>query len=278
MVGATATFATGDLVGRRYEIVALLGRGGMGAVYKAYDRELEDFVALKTLLPEVAADGQYLDQLKAEIKLARRVTHPAVLRTFDFGMHGRVPYISMEYVRGMTLRYLLDQRRRLPFSAALRILRQLAQALAAAHAQDVVHRDVKPENVILHASGNAKLMDFGIASRMQRLDAASEDVFVGTPLYAAPEQMLGRPLDARADVYACGVLLYEVFAGRRPFAGDLASIYQAKREQTFTPFGEVAIIAARGLAPIVDRCLAPNPADRYPDGAALAAALQAFRG
>ncbi|MEM9301088.1 MAG: protein kinase [Pseudomonadota bacterium] len=273
-----ATIETGDLFAGRYEIVSILGQGGMGKVYKAFDRELEDFVALKTLLPQIASDTRYLDQLKEEIKLARRVTHGNVLRTFDFGNQDGVPFISMEYVRGMTLRYLLEQRSQLPFSAGLRIVRQLAGALVAAHDEEVIHRDIKPENVILHASGNAKLMDFGIAGKMQRMEGASDRVFVGTPAYAAPEQMEGRALDPRTDLYACGVLMYELFTGTQPFRGDMMTIYQTKTGRTYPPIGEVTSMPERQLAPIVDKCLEPDPAERMESAAALQAALAEIRG
>ena len=148
----------------------------MGVVYKARDIELDDVVALKMLKAAALLDGEQLERLKSEIKLARRITHPNVLRTFDFGESDGRPYISMEYVRGMTLRYLLRQAGRIPYSAGLRIARQLAAGLGAAHAVGVLHRDIKPENLILEASGNAKLMDFGIARPLRRSEPGSSTI------------------------------------------------------------------------------------------------------
>ncbi len=272
------TLEPGELFAGRYEVVSVLGRGGMGAVFKAFDRELEDFVALKTLLPHIAENARYLEQLKEEIKLARKITHENVLRTYDFGSYGNTPYISMEYVRGMTLRYLLDQREQLPLSAGLRIARQIAAGLAAAHQQGVVHRDVKPENVILHATGRALLMDFGIAGPMQRSDDDRSDLFIGTASYAAPEQMEGKPLNASADIYACGVLLHELFTGQRLFrSGEFMGIYQAKCEYKEADFVENAMQGAEPLGPLVARCLEPDATRRYANGSELREALEAIR-
>ncbi|MDJ0656291.1 MAG: protein kinase [Xanthomonadales bacterium] len=275
-VSRTREIVPGDVFADRYEVISILGQGGMGVVYKALDRELEDFVALKTLLPDTASDSQYLEQLKEEIRLARKVTHPNVLRTFDFGSHHGLAYVSMEYVRGMTLRFLM-KRARLPFSAGLRISRQVCAGLAAAHGEDVVHRDIKPENVILQANGNAKLMDFGIASPVNAGDEGL-GVFAGTPRYASPEQMEGKGLDATADVFACGVMMYELFSGETPFPGtDLMEIYMAKRHGTGTPLGEVWTDAPAGVEAVVMRCLAPDLDQRYANGDELGAALGDLR-
>lgn len=214
--------APGSLLGERFQILSVLGAGGMGVVYKARDRELDEIVALKMMKREVADDPGLLDRLKSELKLARKITHPNVLRTFDFGDVDGLPYISMEYVRGVTLRYLLDREGRLPYSAALRVAKQLAAGLAAAHAQGVIHRDIKPENLIIDHAGNGKLMDFGIARPVQRLTPGQTQAgwIVGTPQYLSPEQLQGQEADTRADIYACGVVLFEMFTGRLPFDGE----------------------------------------------------------
>lgn len=206
-----ASLAPGARLGR-FEILGWIGAGGFGAVYKARDRELNDVVALKVLHGN--HDAHALERLKSELRLARRITHRNVLRTHDFGEADRVPFISMEYVRGVTLRELLVQTPRLPVSVGLRIARELLSGLDAAHAMGVVHRDVKPENLILEASGQLKIMDFGIARA--RGDVPDEGT-IGTLGYLAPEQLAGEPGDERADLYATGVVMYEMFAGRRPF-------------------------------------------------------------
>ncbi|MFK7956261.1 MAG: protein kinase [Lysobacterales bacterium] len=277
-VAKTREIVPGDVFAGRFEIVSILGQGGMGMVYKALDRELDDFVALKTLLPSMANNEGYLQQLKEEIKLARIITHPNVLRTFDFGSSEGTAYISMEYVRGMTLKYLMRQRSRLPFSAGLRIIRQTCAGLAAAHEKDVVHRDIKPENIILEAAGNAKLMDFGIAQPVQNVEASS-GVFFGTPRYAAPEQMEGGKVDAHADVYACGIIIYELFGGNTPFQqSDMMEIYEAKTSAAYTPLKEVWEECPPALETVVNCCLSPDVNTRYANATALSAALGSLRG
>ena len=180
----------GMSLGGRYEIISELGAGAMGVVYKAHDHDLNDLVALKMLkVSDVDGADVFLEAMKSEIKLARKITHPAVLRTYDYGELDSVPYISMEYVRGLTLKYLLKQSEKIPYSAGLRIAKQVAAGLQAAHDQGVLHRDIKPENVILEHNGNAKIMDFGIARHESGAGLGElEGSIVGTPRYAAPEQ------------------------------------------------------------------------------------------
>lgn len=256
----------GALMGQRFEILAVLGAGGMGVVYKARDRELDDLVALKMLKRELLGDRTHLERLKAEIKLARRITHPNVLRTHDFGEIDGIPYISMEYVRGVTLRYLLDQTHRLPYSAGLRLAKQLCAGLAAAHAVGVMHRDIKPENLILEPTGNAKLMDFGIARPIKRMEPGQTEAgfIVGTPLYLSPEQLQGQETDVRADIYSTGVVLYEIFTGELPFKAPTAMEIMLKhlREPAPSPRTHWPEIPPRLEAAIL-RCLEKEPAARY---------------
>jgi class 3 adenylate cyclase/tRNA A-37 threonylcarbamoyl transferase component Bud32 len=258
--------APGALMGQRFEILSVLGAGGMGVVYKARDRELDDLVALKMLKREQMTDPTLLERLKSEIKLARKITHPNVLRTYDFGEIDGIPYISMEYVRGVTLRYMLDQTRRLPYSAGLRLAKQLCAGLGAAHAVGVLHRDIKPENLILEPTGNAKLMDFGIARPIRRMEPGRTEagMIVGTPLYLSPEQLQGQEADARADIYSTGVVLYEIFSGVLPFNGANAMEILLKhiREAPQPPRTHWAEIPPK-LEQIILRCLAKNPAERY---------------
>jgi eukaryotic-like serine/threonine-protein kinase len=258
--------APGALMGQRFEILAVLGAGGMGVVYKARDRELDDLVALKMLKRELLGDRSNLERLKAEIKLARRITHPNVLRTHDFGEIDGIPYISMEYVRGVTLRYLLDQTHRLPYSAGLRLAKQLCAGLGAAHAVGVMHRDIKPENLILEPTGNAKLMDFGIARPIRRMQPGQTEAgfIVGTPLYMSPEQLQGEEVDARADIYSAGVVLYEMFTGELPFKGPSPVEIMLKhlRDQPPAPHSHWPEIPPR-LEAIILRCLEKDPAARY---------------
>jgi HAMP domain-containing protein/tRNA A-37 threonylcarbamoyl transferase component Bud32 len=259
--------APGALMGQRFEILAVLGMGGMGVVYKARDRELDDLVALKMMKRELWGDRTQIERLKSEIKLARKITHPNVLRTYDFGEIDGIPYLSMEYVRGVTLRYMLDQSdNRLPFSAGLRLSKQLCAGLGAAHAVGVIHRDIKPENLILEPTGNAKLMDFGIARPVHRVEPGQTQAgfIVGTPQYLSPEQLQGQEADTRADIYSCGVVFYEIFTGVLPFTGATAVevIVKHVREEPKPPSSHWRDIPPP-LEGIILRCLKKNPNERY---------------
>jgi serine/threonine-protein kinase len=220
----------GDLFAARYDILSTLGKGGMGVVYRAHDRQLDEEVALKVLRPDVMKDDpKLLERFKQEIKLARRITHKNVLRTHDFGDTDGTPYISMEYLEGVTLKDLIVNKGALPIGVGLRIAKQMCQGLEAAHLQGVVHRDIKPQNMlILPETGELKVMDFGIA-RVSDVKAGTTPgasglttagTVMGTPDYMSPEQAQGSPADYRSDIYSLAVVLYEVFTGRLPFLGD----------------------------------------------------------
>jgi HAMP domain-containing protein len=256
----------GAIMGHRFQVLSVLGAGGMGVVYKARDRELDDLVALKMLKRDLWGDASQLERLKGELKLARKITHPNVLRTHDFGDIEGVPFISMEYVRGITLRYLLDQAHRLPYSAGLRLAKQLCAGLGAAHAVGVIHRDIKPENLILEPTGNAKLMDFGIARPITRLEASATQAgfVVGTPQYLAPEQLQGSEASPRSDIYSCGVVFYEIFTGVLPFTAPTAMdvMLQHLKEEPEPPSRHWPEIPPR-LEAIILRCLRKNPQERY---------------
>lgn len=271
--------APGALLGQRFEILSVLGAGGMGIVYKARDRELDDLVALKMLRRDLWGDRTQLERLKSEIKLARKITHPNVLRTHDFGEIDGVPYISMEYVRGVTLRYLLDQTSRLPYSAGLRLAKQLCAGLGAAHAVGVLHRDIKPENMILEPTGNAKLMDFGIARPIDRITPGQTQAgfIVGTPQYLAPEVLQGQEADPRADIYSTGIVLYEIFTGVLPFQGPSAMEIVVKhlREEPAPPSSRWREIPPPLEAAIL-KCLKKDPEMRYRTVAELLRDLEAL--
>jgi eukaryotic-like serine/threonine-protein kinase len=272
--------APGATLGGRYRVLSVLGAGGMGVVYKAHDLELDDVVALKMLKPGALLDAEQLDRLKSEIKLARRITHPNVLRTFDFGEVNGLPYISMEYVRGMTLRYLLREAKRVPYSAGLRIARQLAAGLAAAHEVGVLHRDIKPENLILEANGNAKLMDFGIARPARRATPGytQPGTFLGTPNYCAPEQLAGEEVDERADIYSCGVLMTEMFCGALPYSGsNTMEIYMAQMQAEPARPSALWPEIRPELEALILACLKRNRADRPASATELAAAIAQLR-
>jgi len=266
-------------LGNRYRLLSEIGSGAMGVVYRAEDRDLDEIVAIKMLKSELV-DVDRLEQLKVELKLARKITHPNVLRTYDFGMADGSPFISMEYVDGMTLRELMSRRGRLPYGAALRIARQLCAGLNAVHDVGVLHRDIKPGNILLEPRGNAKLMDFGIAKpSLAPIDTGEVDLITGTPEYLSPEQLLGRPPDVRSDIYALGVVFEELFTGGMPFKGENAMQAAAARvtHRPIPPSKYWPNIPVE-LESVIVRCLAREPVDRFQDVEELIAALAGLRG
>ncbi len=265
-------------LGRRYRLLSEVGSGAMGVVYRAEDRDLDEVVAIKMLKSESVTEER-LEQLKGELKLARRITHPNVLRTYDFGMAEDAPFISMEYVDGLTLRELLSRRGRLPYGAALRIARQLCAGLNAVHEVGVLHRDIKPGNIILEPRGNAKLMDFGIAKHNRAsLDPQEYDMVTGTPEYLSPEQLSGKPPSVRSDIYALGVVFEELFTGGMPFKGTNSMQAAAARlDQDPIPPSHHWPSIPPELDAIILRCLARDPDARYEDAESLYEDLAGLR-
>ena len=255
----------GRLFAARYEIQGVLGKGGMGIVYKAHDRDLDDAVAIKTLRGEaLTADPTLLDRFKQEIRLARRITHPNILRTHDLGESGGLRYLSMEFVKGLTLKQLVEAGDILPTPVGLRIAKQICAGLAAAHEVGVIHRDIKPQNILIEATGGLKIMDFGIARLKEEHGMTAEGTVVGTPDYMSPEQARGKPLDFRSDIYSTGVVLYEVFTGTPPFDGDtpLAVVLKHIQENPPSPQTRNPKIDPK-ISQIVLKCMQKEPNDRF---------------
>ena len=255
----------GTLFAGRYEIQSVLGRGGMGIVYKAHDRELDDLVAIKTLRGDaLSADPSLLDRFKQEIRLARRITHPNVLRTHDLGESNGLRFISMEFVKGLTLKHLLESREILPTLVGLRIAKQVCAGLAAAHEVGVIHRDVKPQNIIIEPTGGLKIMDFGIARLTEDRGMTAAGTVIGTPDYMSPEQARGLALDFRSDIYSTGVVLYEVFTGSLPFEGDspLAVVLKHVSDRPPLPQSKNPRIDPK-IAAIVMKCMEKEPQARF---------------
>ena len=230
-------FVPGTMIAGRYRIGGLLGRGGMGEVYRADDLVLGETVALKFLPPQLESDAAALERFRGEVRTARRITHPNVCRVFDLGeVDGRV-FLSMEYIDGEDLASLLRRIGRLPSDKGLQVARQLCAGLAAAHEQGVLHRDLKPANVMIDGRGRAKITDFGLAGVEAEMGrgAARE----GTPAYMAPEQLAGREVTARSDIYALGLVLYELFTGRRAFvAADRSELMRLQQTTRPQPSGD----------------------------------------
>jgi len=266
---------TGARFAERYEILAVVGRGGMGTVYRARDLELEQDVAIKTLRSEFLADDSILERFKSEIRLTYRITHRNVVRTHYFGEWGGAYYLTMEFVEGVTLRQLMDTRGRLSVPSTLAIGIQLAESLAVAHEQGVIHRDIKPQNLLLDPEGVLKVMDFGIARLAERTSNITEvGLVVGTPAYASPEQLLADEVDARSDLYSTGLVLYECLTGRLPFEAKSAIALISKvLTEVPVPPAQVNPEIPSALSSLVLKLMARAPEDRVQSARELAKQL-----
>src|SRR5438552_14134551 len=264
--------APGSVIAERYRIIGLIGRGGMGEVYRADDLKLGQTVALKFLPESLASDPAWVERFYAEVRHARQVSHPNVCRVYDVGEIGGRHFLSMEYVDGEDLASLLRRIGRLPPDKAVEITRELCAGLAAAHDKGVLHRDLKPANVMIDGRGRAKITDFGLAVGVEDDKGGAE--VSGTPAYMAPEQLAGRGASVQSDIYALGLVLYEVFTGRKAF--EAVNLADWKRKHSEEPPTAPSTITP-GLDPVVERvilrCLEKDPKARPRSVVALAAAL-----
>ena len=270
--GVATRFVAGQVLLGRYRILGLIGRGGMGEVYRADDIKLDQPVALKFLPPAFSEDRTRLDRFYGEVRIARQVSHPNVARVYDVGEIEGHTFLSMEYIDGEDLGTLLRRIGRFPGDRAVQIAREICAGLAAAHDRGVLHRDLKPANVMIDGRGRARITDFGLASVVGEQGPA--DVRSGTPQYMAPEQLQGREVSVRSDLYALGLVLYEIFTGKRAReAGSLAELMRLHQEST--PVNPSSFVA--DLDPLVERvilqCLDPDPEERPISALAVAAAL-----
>jgi serine/threonine-protein kinase len=267
----------GSVVAGRYEILALLGRGGMGVVYKAHDRTLDETVALKLLRLEVAGDPGMAQRFRSEIKLARKVRHENVCGIHEYGEADRQRYIAMEYVEGVNLRDRLQEPGGIGHPEAFELSIQAAHGLQAIHEAGIIHRDLKPSNIMRDAHGFVRLMDFGIAKR-QGSDATIDGRVSGTPEYMSPEQARGKPLDPRSDIYTLAVVVYELFAGQVPFRADTPVGTALKHLHEPPPLsGPRAARLPEPLLPVLRKALAKQPAERHATARDLALALAQAR-
>jgi hypothetical protein len=268
-----ARFVPGTILAERYRIVGLLGRGGMGEVYRADDLKLGQAVALKFLPEHLLSDGAALARFHREVRVARQVSHRNVCRVYDIGEVGGQHFLSMEYIRGEELSSLLRRIGRLPADKATEIARQLCAGLAAAHDNGVLHRDLKPANVMIDGDGNVRILDFGLAGLVEEFrDGESH---AGTPAYMSPEQLAGKELTVKSDLYSLGLVLYEVYTGKRAFeAASLADLMKLRQSDT-TPTNPSSLV--KEIDPLVERvilrCLERDPKDRPSSALQVAATL-----
>jgi serine/threonine protein kinase/tetratricopeptide (TPR) repeat protein len=279
--GSAAQISAGTILGTRYEIINLLGQGGMGAVYKAKDRELERLVALKVIRPEFAAQPETLHRFKQELILARQITHKNVIRIFDLGEADGIKFITMEFIEGHDLKAQMVSEGKLPYEETVRIMDQVGNALEAAHAEGVVHRDLKPQNIMLDKSGKAAVMDFGIARSIEpgAMTMTQTGMLVGTPDYMSPEQVMGEKVDARSDLFTFGVILYELLTGATPYKADSvqATMFKRTRERAKPPI-EVNPEIPRILSDIATKCLEIDANLRYQSAREILQDFDAWRG
>jgi len=213
----------GTVLGRRYEILQILGEGGMGAVYRARDREVNRTVALKVIRPELTGNSAILDRFKQELVLSHQVTHKNVVRIYDMGDAEGIKFITMEYIEGQDLRSLIAQQKVFQPEEAVEMMRQVCRALEATHAVGVIHRDLKPQNIMRDKQGRVVVMDFGLARLLDSDGGMTQTgAIVGTMEYMSPEQGLGKPLDERSDLFAVGLIFYELLTGKMPYKADSA--------------------------------------------------------
>ncbi len=265
-------FTPGVLLGGRYRILNMLGKGGMGEVYRATDLTLGQSVALKFLPASAASSPHLLERFHGEVRVARQVSHPNVCRVYDIGEAEGLPYISMEYVDGDDLGALLQRIGRLPAEKAMEISRKLCAGLAAAHARGVIHRDLKPQNIMLNKRGEVLIMDFGLAAIADQLSGA--EARNGTPAYMSPEQLKGIEVTAKSDIYSLGLILYELFTGKKPFvASSVPQLIAVQEATTLTGMTTFASDIDPAVEKVVRACLNPDAAKRPASALSVAAAL-----
>lgn len=248
----------------RYQVLQELGRGGMGIVFQAHDKQLKEQVAIKILSPLLAQDPEALERLKREVSAARRISHPNIIRIHDLTETAGLHYISMEYFPGQNLKEYIRQSGALSLMTAFSIASQICDGLAAAHSQGVIHRDLKSQNVIINAAQQVKIIDFGLARTAHVEGMTVSGLILGTPEYMAPEQVNGKRVDERADIYSLGIILYELFTGRVPFKGDsaIAVSFKQVREEPLPP-SRLNPQMNPAIEKVILRALEKEPLRRY---------------
>ncbi len=265
----------GQVIAERYRIEGLLGEGGMGAVYSAQDLELEEEVAIKVLQVAPGANSEkMLSRFKQEIRLARRIVHPNVCRIYEFGSWGKLKFVTMELVRGETLGRLMKRPDEVDLDTKLALFQGMLEGLEAAHQLGIIHRDIKPQNIMVTPEGRPVIMDFGIARDLSSDGVTATGEVIGTPVYMAPERLLGKEIDHRCDLYSFGVILFEMAAGSKPFTGN--TIFEIAKMQLSKPPPrptEVKADVPPWLERVILKMLAKQPEDRFQSVAEVVAEL-----
>src|SRR5882724_4229958 len=269
----------GAVLGQRYEILQILGEGGMGAVYKARDRELNRMVALKVIRPDLAGNQSIIDRFKQELLLATQVTHKNVIRIYDLSEAEGMKFITMEFVEGEDLRGLMQKKGRIAPLEAVEIMQQTCRALEAAHSAGIIHRDLKPQNIMRDKTGRILVMDFGLARTLEGDGMTQTGALVGTMDYMSPEQALGKDLDQRSDLFALGLIFYELLTGKMPYKADsvVASLLKRTQERA-APVSSHDASIPRPLSDIVGKCMDPDVKLRYESSSQIMADLEAWQG
>ncbi len=266
---------TGSTFADRYQIIEELGRGGMGKVYKVFDQEVRAKMALKLIKPEISADKNTIDRFRNELKIARDISHKNICRMYDLGREAGSYFITMEYVSGEDLKSFIRRSRQLVVGTAIFIARQVCEGMVEAHGLGVVHRDLKPGNIMIDREGNAKIMDFGIARSISVKGITGAGVMIGTPEYMSPEQVEGKEVDARSDIYSLGIILYEMLTGQVPFEGDTPFTVGVKQKSEIPRNPkELNAQIPEDLSRLILRCLEKDKGKRYQSTDELGANLE----
>jgi eukaryotic-like serine/threonine-protein kinase len=277
--GSQTLLAAGTVLAQRYEILQTLGEGGMGAVYKARDRELNRMVALKVIRNDLANNPSIIQRFKQELVLAHQVTHKNVIRIYDLGESEGLKFITMEFIEGEDLRSLINKNQKLTPTEAVEIMQQVCRALEAAHSAGIIHRDLKPQNIMRDKTGRILVMDFGLARTLEGDGMTQTGALVGTMDYMSPEQALGKDLDQRSDIFALGLIFYELLTGKMPFKSDsvVASLLKRTQERA-VPVSSHDSSIPPPLSSIVSKCLETDIKVRYQTSADILADLEAWQG
>lgn len=270
----SADLARGTVFAGRFEVIEELGKGGMGVVYRVFDKKIEEEVALKLLNPEVSSDKTTIERFRSELKLARKISHKNVCRMYDLNEEGDTQYITMEYVPGEDLKSSILRIGQLSVGKAVSVAKQVCEGLEEAHRLGVVHRDIKPQNIMIDKEGSTRIMDFGIARSLKKKGITGTGLIIGTPEYMSPEQAEMREVDQRSDIYSLGVILYEMATGRVPFEGEtpLSVAMKHKSEEPLDPIKVNAQIP-EGLSRVILKCLEKKSEERYQNAGELLSEL-----